>query len=110
MNLYRFLLDKNSNQVLECSKIPNDHKDGVEPFLDEFFKAEFDLSISYYDYIKSRGIFYYNFDNVIINMDYDFDNPSDGSISNPLQEKINRNIYNNALIFIRNLKLEDLDI
>lgn len=102
MNLYRLLLDKNSHQVLDCNKIPNDHKDGI-------------------DYIKSRGIFYYNFDNVIINMDYDFDNPSDGSIlgainfgatrdSNPLQEEINRNIYNNALVFIRNLKLEDLDI
>ena len=90
MNLYRLLLDKNSHQVLNCSKIANDHKDGV-------------------DYIKSRGIFYYNFDNVIINMDYDFDNPSDG-ISNPLQEEINRNIYTNALVFIRNLKLEDLDI
>jgi hypothetical protein len=102
MNLYKLILDKNSHQVLECSKVPNDNKDGV-------------------DYIKSRGIFYYNFDNVIIDMNYDFDiqNNYDSSIisainrgasTSPLQEEINRTIYINALTFIRNLKLEDLDI
>jgi hypothetical protein len=90
VNLYKLVLEDESKQhrVVESSKMSNDNNVGI-------------------DYINSRGIFYYDYNNVIIDMDFDFNNPND---PNPKQAIINKDIYNNAKVFIRNSKLEDLDI